>query len=385
MKFICMGFVDESKWEGLSEQEAQKKMKECLAYDDELRRGGHFIGGEALQSARNAVTLRAGNGSVDVCDGPFAETKEMLGGILFLEARDLNHAISLMSHHPGVSIGPFEIRPADETVNAMIAAREAVFQQTREDESNGVSTASPSDHQTESPTGLPAIVCRQEWRVAIERLREKEKEHTRNKDALSAERRRLPMVKIEKEYVFEGTEGPRCLGDLFDGRRQLAIYHFMFAENVGGWPDAGCVGCSTLVDHLGPLAHIHARDLSLALVSRAPLSQLEPYKKRMNWQFPWYSSSGTTFNEDFGVSTPQGEQHALSIFLRDGDDMYQTYFTEERGCETLMSHFTLLDMAPFGRQETWEDSPRGWPQTEPYSWWRRHDEYEHLSLTQIQS
>jgi uncharacterized protein YndB with AHSA1/START domain len=124
MKFVCMGFMDESKYELLSEAEGKRMMEECFAYDDELRRGRHFIGGEALQSAKNAVTLRIKNGAIDVTDGPYAETKETLGGILLLEARDLNHAINLMSQHPGLMVGPFEIRPADEEVNQLIAARE---------------------------------------------------------------------------------------------------------------------------------------------------------------------------------------------------------------------------------------------------------------------
>ncbi len=127
MKFVCMGFIEESKYQSLSEDEGQRMMEECFAYDDELRRGGHFLGGEALQSARNAVTLRMKNGSVDVTDSPYAETKEMLGGILLLEARDLNHAIALMSQHPGVKVGPFEIRPADEVTNKRIAARDAAI------------------------------------------------------------------------------------------------------------------------------------------------------------------------------------------------------------------------------------------------------------------
>lgn len=125
MKYICMGFIDETKFASIPPEEAQRMMEECLAYDDELKRGGHFLGGEALDSARNAVTLRMKNGEVDVTDGPFVETKETLGGILFLEARDLNHAIALMSKHPGVRMGPFEIRPADEAFNKMIAERDA--------------------------------------------------------------------------------------------------------------------------------------------------------------------------------------------------------------------------------------------------------------------
>lgn len=125
MKYVCMGFYDEKKFASIPPEEAQRMMEECFAYDDELRRGGHFIGGEALDSYRNAVTLRMKNGEVEVTDGPYAETKESLGGILLLEARDLNHAIALMSKHPGVKMGPFEIRPADETINQLIAERNA--------------------------------------------------------------------------------------------------------------------------------------------------------------------------------------------------------------------------------------------------------------------
>jgi hypothetical protein len=127
MKYICLGFIDETKFAELLKEGGQRMMEECFAYDDELRRGGHFLGGEALDSARNAVTLRSKDGEVAVTDGPYAETKEMLGGILLLEARDLNHAISLMSKHPGVNMGPFEIRPANEAVNRLIAERAAAI------------------------------------------------------------------------------------------------------------------------------------------------------------------------------------------------------------------------------------------------------------------
>jgi hypothetical protein len=125
MKYVCLGFFDETKFAAIPQADAQRMMEDCIAYDDELRRGGHFLGGEALDSARNAVTLRMKDGAVDVTDGPYAETKETLGGILLLEARDLNHAISLMSKHPGVRIGPFEIRPANEEINRLIAERDA--------------------------------------------------------------------------------------------------------------------------------------------------------------------------------------------------------------------------------------------------------------------
>ena len=129
MKFVCLGYMDESQWEHLTDDQRQQMMEECFDYDDQLRRGGHFIGGEALDSARRAVTLRYRAGAVEVTDGPYAETKEMLGGILLLEARDLNHAIELMSKHPGVKSGPFEIRPAAEAVNELIAARDAAVRQ----------------------------------------------------------------------------------------------------------------------------------------------------------------------------------------------------------------------------------------------------------------
>lgn len=131
MKYVCLGFIDEAKFAALPPDEVQRLMEECLAYDDQLREGGHFLGGEALDSAKNSVTLRMRNGEVVVTDGPYAETKETLGGILLLEARDLNHAISLMSKHPGVKIGPFEIRPADEAVNRLIADRIASTQRPK--------------------------------------------------------------------------------------------------------------------------------------------------------------------------------------------------------------------------------------------------------------
>jgi predicted dithiol-disulfide oxidoreductase (DUF899 family) len=227
---------------------------------------------------------------------------------------------------------------------------------------------------------LPRVVSQAEWQAAHDELLAKEKEATRTRDALAAERRRLPMVRIDKEYVFEGPHGKASLLDLFDGRRQLILYHFMFAPDVEGWPSAGCPGCSMFVDQIGHLAHLHARDTSFVLVSRAPLEKIEPYKKRMGWTIPWFSSAGSDFNEDFGVTTAQGETFGLSVFLRDGDDVYRTYFTSGRGVEALGSIWTLLDLTPLGRQEAWEDSPDGYPQTAPYEWWRRHDEYEDAAV-----
>jgi predicted dithiol-disulfide oxidoreductase (DUF899 family) len=222
---------------------------------------------------------------------------------------------------------------------------------------------------------LPHIVSRDEWRVARDELLRKEKEATRARDALAAERRRLPMVRIDKDYVFAGPDDKVSLLELFEGRRQLIVYHFMFAPGVEGWPSAGCPGCSFFVDQIGHLAHLHARDVSLVLVSRAPLATIEPYQQRMGWTIPWYSSAGSDFNVDFGLTRDDGETFGLSVFLREGDSVFQTYFTAGRGVEALGSVWTFLDLTPLGRQEDWEDSPAGWPQTPPYAWWRRHDSY----------
>ena len=233
-----------------------------------------------------------------------------------------------------------------------------------------------ADTPNEKPlTSLPKIVSREEWQSARDQFLVKEKAATKARDALSAERRRLPMVRVEKDYVFDGPDGKVRLLDLFEGRRQLIIYHFMFAAGVGGWPMAGCPGCSMVVDHVGPLEHLYARDTSLVLVSRGPLANLEAYKQRMGWKGPWVSSAGTSFNADFGLSTDEGENFGLSVFLRDGDVIYHTYFTTDRALEAVDTNFTLLDWTPLGRQEEWEDSPSGWPHSEPYVWWRRHDEY----------
>jgi len=227
---------------------------------------------------------------------------------------------------------------------------------------------------------LPPVVSETEWQAAQDVLLHKEKDGIRARDALAAERRRLPRVHIEKEYVFDGPEGKATPLDLFEGRRQLLLYHFMFGPNQ----DVGCDGCSMFVDQIGHLAHLHARDTSFALVSRAPIEKIAAYKERMGWTIPWYSSFESDFNVDFGVGpeTPQagvyqdGESFGLSVFIRDDDSVFRTYFTTHRGVEALGSVWTFLDLTPLGRQEEWEDSPAGYPQTKPYEWWRRHDEYE---------
>jgi predicted dithiol-disulfide oxidoreductase (DUF899 family) len=219
---------------------------------------------------------------------------------------------------------------------------------------------------------LPEVVSQTEWEAARERLLAKEKDATRAQTALAAERRRLPRVRIDKEYVFEGPRGKATLPDLFEGRRQLIVYHFMFQPGAPGWPDAGCDGCSMFVDNLGHPAHLNARHTTLALVSATTVADIERYRKRMGWTIPWYSLAGNDFNADCGVTTGFG----LSVFLRDGDAVYRTYFTTGRAVEAIGTNWTLLDLTPLGRQENWEDSPEGYPQEPPYQWWRRHDEYD---------
>jgi predicted dithiol-disulfide oxidoreductase (DUF899 family) len=229
--------------------------------------------------------------------------------------------------------------------------------------------------ETKTRKALPKIVSPEDWRIAHEKLLAKEKAATRARDALAAERRQQPMVRIDKDYEFDGPDGKARLLDLFDGRRQLILYHFMFAPGVNGWPGAGCPGCSFFLDQIGHLSHLHARDTSLVVVSRAPLANIRAYNKRMGWTVPWFSSAGSDFNADFGLTNKAGEHHGLSVFLREADSVFRTYFTTARGVEPLGTTWTFLDLLPFGRQETWEDSPIGSPQTAPYQWWHRHDEY----------
>ncbi len=226
---------------------------------------------------------------------------------------------------------------------------------------------------------LPPVVSQPEWEAAIEAFRLKEKEATRARDALAAERRRLPRVRVDDAFVLDGPAGKVRFVDLFEGRRQLLLYHFMFGPNQ----EVGCDGCSMVVDQIGHPAHLHARGVSFALVSRAPIAKIETFRKRMGWTLPWFSSFESDFNHAMGVgpAAPRvgeyqdGESFALSAFLRDGDQLFRTYVTKGRGVEALGSVWSFLDLTPFGRQEQWEDSPAGYPQTPPYEWWRRHDEY----------
>jgi predicted dithiol-disulfide oxidoreductase (DUF899 family) len=216
------------------------------------------------------------------------------------------------------------------------------------------------------------VVERAEWERARAELLVQEKALTRMKDVVSARRRRLPMVRVETDYRFDGEQGEVGLLDLFEGRSQLIVQHFMYGAD---WAE-GCDGCSMMADHIGPLSHLQARDTSFVLVSRAPLTTLLPFRDRMGWSLPWVSSGRTTFNEDFGVTVGGEELQGISVYLRDGEDVFHTWTTYARGEEPFMIVFDLLDLTPYGRQETWEDSPAGWPQTPAYDWMRLHDAYE---------
>lgn len=235
----------------------------------------------------------------------------------------------------------------------------------------GVTSPWQAAVMTTSATPMPPIVSRSEWEKARAELLVREKELMRLKDSVSAARRRLPMVEVTEPYTFDGENGPASLLDLFDGRRQLIIQHFMYGPD---WKE-GCDGCSLMADHIGPLSHLHAKDTSFVLVSRAELPKLLAFRERMGWKLPWVSSFGSTFNEDFHATVDGEEHHAVSVFLRDGDRVFHTWQTFNRGEEPFMVVFDLLDLTPYGRQESWEDSPEGWPQWPPYEWMRLADSY----------
>jgi predicted dithiol-disulfide oxidoreductase (DUF899 family) len=221
------------------------------------------------------------------------------------------------------------------------------------------------------------IVSLEEWEAARQQLLVKEKELTRARDALAADRRRMPWLVVEKNYEFDGPEGKASLLDLFQGRRQLIVYRAFFEPGVFGWPDHACRGCSLVADQVAHVAHLNARDTTLAFVSRAPQPAIERVKARMGWTMPWYTMTDE-FDTDFGVD----EWHGTNAFIRDSESVFRTYFINSRGDEALGSTWSYLDMTALGRQEEWEDSPEGYPQTPAYEWWNWHDEYGDAKLAQ---
>ena len=222
---------------------------------------------------------------------------------------------------------------------------------------------------------MPPTVSPQEWNAAREELLVEEKELTHARDALAAKRRRMPRMAVENDYEFEGPNGPASLLDLFEGRRQLIVYRHFFEPGVCGWPERGCRGCSMMAAQDAHPAHLNARDTTLAYVSRAPQPDIERWKRRTGFDVPWYTLTDD-FDADFGV----GEWHGTNAFLRDGDRVFRTYFINGRGDEAMGTTWSYLDMTALGRQETWEDSPEGYPQTETHpEWWRLPDAYERAS------
>ena len=223
----------------------------------------------------------------------------------------------------------------------------------------------------------PNVVSPQEWEAAHQELLVKEKEYLRAGDALAAERRRMPWMAVEKQYRFEGPDGPASLVDLFEGRRQLIVYRAFYGPEVttyaegGSYPERACAGCSFLADQVSNLAHLNARDVTLAFASRAPQAEIQGLKERHGWEhIPWYEITDD-FDKDFGVD----QWHGHNAFIRDGERIFRTYWTHDRGDERLGTTWSYLDMTALGRQEEWEDSPEGYPQTPPYQWWNYHDAY----------
>jgi len=242
---------------------------------------------------------------------------------------------------------------------------------------------------TKNEIDLPRVTTREEWLDARVKLLDQEKALTEARDRLNAERRRLPMVAIDQPYWFTGPDGEASLADLFEGRRQLILYHFMWLWKAGQPLDRGCPSCSAWADQLarGHLQHVHLRDTALVLVSRAPYASIEKFRARMGWNVPWYSSWGSDFNFDFGVSfdekhPPESYNYrsradhekagtdyyltgdlpfdlpGISCFLRDGDRVFHTYSTYGRGGETIGGAYYFLDLTALGRQEEWEE-PKG--------------------------
>ena len=232
-------------------------------------------------------------------------------------------------------------------------------------------THQPTTKYTELPKSHPPVVSREEWEEAWQTMLGKEKALTRASDALAAERRRMPWLAVETHYSFEGPGGKLALLDLFEGRRQLIVYRAFYEPGVFGWPDHACRGCSMVADQVAHISHLNARDTTLAFVSRAPMADIAGLKARMGWgQIPWYTVTDR-FDSDFGVD----EWHGHNVFIRDGDRIFRTYFINNRGDEQMGGTWNYLDITPLGRQELWEDSPEGYPQTPTYKWWNWHDSY----------
>jgi predicted dithiol-disulfide oxidoreductase (DUF899 family) len=226
----------------------------------------------------------------------------------------------------------------------------------------------------------PPIVSPKEWRAARDKLLVKEKGLTRARDAMAAERRRMPWMAVDKDYWFEGPDGRVSFEDLFEGRRQLILYRAFYGPEVttyaegGSYPERACVGCSMVADQVAHPAHLNARDTRLVFASRAPQENIQGLKERHGWELiPWYTITDD-FDKDFDVD----EWHGTNAFLRHDGRIFRTYFIDNRGDEQMGGTWNYLDITALGRQEEWQDSPEGWPQTPPYQWWNYHDAYDNV-------
>jgi predicted dithiol-disulfide oxidoreductase (DUF899 family) len=222
----------------------------------------------------------------------------------------------------------------------------------------------------------PPVVSQSDWDTALTSITQREETVAEAIHQLAAARKRMPMVRVEGDYRFEGPDGERSLAELFDGRSQLILYRFFFEEGVDGWPDAGCAGCSSWADGIGQLGLLHARDITFAMASPAPQANLHRYAERMGWtHIPWYTILTERFAADFGTE----EWFGLNVFLRDGNDVYRTYFLQHGAMvQTIGSLWTLMSLAPYGGQADDEDAPEGWPKAPMSFWYRRHDEFDEL-------
>jgi predicted dithiol-disulfide oxidoreductase (DUF899 family) len=216
----------------------------------------------------------------------------------------------------------------------------------------------------------PPIVSEEQWQAERERLLVLEKEHTRAGDALAAARRRMPWLPVGEHYRFDTPDGTKTLAELFDGRKQLIVYRAFFAPDVEGWPERACKGCSLVADQVANPAHLNARDTTLVFASRAPQPLIADLKRRMGWTVPWVSTTDE-FDVDFGVD----QLHGTNAFIHHDGQVFRTYFVDNRGDEKMGGTWSYLDITALGRQEAWEDSPAGYPQTPPYEWWNWNDSY----------
>jgi predicted dithiol-disulfide oxidoreductase (DUF899 family) len=234
------------------------------------------------------------------------------------------------------------------------------------------------DRNSRRSMTLQPIVSPEEWEAAREALLVEEKAVMKARDALAAKRRRMPWMAVDKAYRFEGPAGGLSLLDLFEGRRQLIVYRAFYEPDVttypstgGSYPERACDGCSFLADQVAHPAHLNARDTTLAFVSRAPQADIRGLQERMGWRhIPWY-----TLTDDFDAHFGVDQMHGTNAFIRDGDRVFRTYFVTDRGDEQMGNTWNYLDITALGRQEEWEDSPQGCPQTPPYLWWNYHDRY----------